>query len=122
MASEDKNYKNFSHIVCHQENFWCSAEWHFFATSHGKNACDGIGDTIKQEAAKARLQAVTTGHILAPRRLYDWGYGNIQKVKLFISSEDVLQHDQLKSRYLNAEAVCGTHSHYCVAFHLLRKH
>ena len=28
----------------------------FFATSHGKNACDGVGGTIKRLAAHASLQ------------------------------------------------------------------
>ena len=32
------------------------AEWHFFALSYGKNACDSIGGTIKQVAAYASLQ------------------------------------------------------------------
>jgi hypothetical protein len=31
-------------------------EWHFFATSHGKSACDGVGGTLKWLVAKASLQ------------------------------------------------------------------
>jgi hypothetical protein len=53
-ASQDKNYKNFCNLVYHIDDFGIDAEWHFFATSHGKNACD----TMKREAAKASLQAV----------------------------------------------------------------
>jgi hypothetical protein len=32
------------------------AEWHFFATSHGKSACDGVGGTLRRLAPKASLQ------------------------------------------------------------------
>jgi hypothetical protein len=30
-------------LTCYNEDFGALAEWHFFATSHGKSACDGIG-------------------------------------------------------------------------------
>lgn len=33
-------------ILCnHYNDFGIKCEWHLFATSHGKNACDGIGGT-----------------------------------------------------------------------------
>ena len=44
------------------------AEWYFSATSHGKNACHGIGITIKCPAAYSSLQKATTCHILTPVR------------------------------------------------------
>ena len=38
------NCKNFNNLHHHMENFvGISAEWHFFATSHGKGPCDGVG-------------------------------------------------------------------------------
>ncbi|ESO09020.1 hypothetical protein HELRODRAFT_168952 [Helobdella robusta] len=33
------------------EDFGLKAEWHFFATSHGKSPCDGIGGTTKRLVA-----------------------------------------------------------------------
>ena len=51
-----KNHKNFSNLLNHYCNYALYAEWHFFATSHGKNACDGIGETIKGMAAYASMQ------------------------------------------------------------------
>ena len=42
-------------LIFHQEDFHVQAEWNFFATSHGKNACDGVGGTIKRLAAHASL-------------------------------------------------------------------
>jgi len=32
------------------------AEWHFYATAHGKGVCDGLVGTVKRLAAKASLQ------------------------------------------------------------------
>ena len=41
-----------------------TCEWHFFATSHGKSACDGIGGTIKRAMAKESLTRPYTGQIM----------------------------------------------------------
>lgn len=42
-ASQYKNKFNFMNHLKHEEDFGISAQWNFFATSHGKGACDGIG-------------------------------------------------------------------------------
>ncbi|XP_060780327.1 uncharacterized protein LOC132888272 [Neoarius graeffei] len=41
-ASQYKNYKNFSNLLHHQNDFNLEAEWHFFATSHRKSPCDEV--------------------------------------------------------------------------------
>ena len=87
-ASQYKNCKNFCNLVYHVDDFGMEAEWHFFATSHGKNACDGVGGTVKREAAKA-----TTGHILTPKQLYEWGCQNIQNVHFFYRTKEVMTHE-----------------------------
>ena len=46
-SGQYKNHKNFTNLLRHYCHYALYAEWHFFATSHGKNACDGIGGTIK---------------------------------------------------------------------------
>ena len=89
-ASQYKNFKNFSNLLYHEEDFGMCAEWHFFATSHGKNACDGVGRTVKREAAKASLQAAVTGHILTPQDLYNWAQSHIQNVAFFVLGKDLL--------------------------------
>ena len=45
-SSQYKNCKNFLNLCYHEEDFGIKAEWHFFATSHGKSPCDGIGGTV----------------------------------------------------------------------------
>ena len=37
-----KNYKNFTNLLMHKKDFGMKAGWHFCATSHDKNACDGV--------------------------------------------------------------------------------
>ena len=39
-ASQYKNYTNLSNLCRHEKYHDLQAEWHFFATSHGKSPCD----------------------------------------------------------------------------------
>ena len=55
-AAQYKNQKIFINLCYHHSDFGVQAEWHFYATSHGKGPCDGIGGTVKRLAAKASLQ------------------------------------------------------------------
>ena len=114
-ASQYKNFKNFSNLLYHEEDFGMCAEWHFFTTSHGKNACDGVGGTVKREAAKASLQAAVTGHILTPQDLYNWAQSHIQNVAFFfVGKEDVAAHTkEQQAWFANVKAVPGTRSHHC---------
>lgn len=53
-AAQYKNKKNFINLCSHEKDFnGIKAEWHFFATSHGKSPCDGIGGTVKRLVSKA---------------------------------------------------------------------
>jgi len=76
--------------LCHREaDYGLEAEWHFFATSHKMSACDGIGGTVKREAAKKSLQTTTSGHILTPIKLYSWATQNIVGIHfIYCISED----------------------------------
>jgi hypothetical protein len=49
-AAQHKNQKNFLNLTLQQVVFGVLAEWHFFATSHGKRACDDLGGTRKRLA------------------------------------------------------------------------
>ena len=48
-ASQYKNKFNFINLSKHQEDIGVSAQWNFFATSHEKGACDGIGGAVKRQ-------------------------------------------------------------------------
>lgn len=51
-----------------------TAEWHFFATSHGKGPCDGLGGTLKRIARRTSLQLLgpSAQQIDTPLRFYWW--------------------------------------------------
>ena len=46
-AGQYKNYKNFVNLCHHLSDVGIEAFWNFFATSHGKYSCDGIGRITK---------------------------------------------------------------------------
>jgi hypothetical protein len=56
LQPDTKPEKNVLIVTCHNEDFGVPAESHFFATSRGKSACDGVGGTLNRLAAKASLQ------------------------------------------------------------------
>lgn len=63
-----------------KKDFGVAAEWRFFATSHRKGACDGLGGTIKRQARIASLQRVDDNYITTPFSLFVWAksfYKNI---------------------------------------------
>lgn len=55
-ASQYKNFKNLFNTSQFSNDFGLQAEWHFFATSHGKGPCDGIGGQFKRHARLASLK------------------------------------------------------------------
>ena len=54
-ASQYKNFKNFVNLCYHEIDHGIQAQWHFFATSHGKSPCNGIGGTTKRLVARETL-------------------------------------------------------------------
>lgn len=105
-----KNCKNFINLLYHKEDFGIDAEWHFFATAHGKGACDGISGTVKRLAGRASLQLPPESQILTPQRLFDWATQNIKGIDFCFSAKS--DHDLavsfLKERYTKAKTVPGT--------------
>ena len=59
-----KSYKNCMNVCHHEEDFGLPAVWNFFATSHGKGACDGIGGTVKRLICLESLKRVKGNYIL----------------------------------------------------------
>ena len=52
-------------------DFDVERDWHFFfATSHGKSACDRIGGVLKKMTGKARLQRPFENQILTSQDMY----------------------------------------------------
>ena len=62
-AAQYKNYNNMLNLCRHKENFGITQLGQvFFATSHGKSPCDGIGGTVKRLTARATILAKTTDY------------------------------------------------------------
>lgn len=115
-AAQYKNKKNFINLCYHIEDFGIPAEWHFFATSHGKGPSDGLGGTIKREARKASLRGIK---ITSPLELHHWAInwsqkeGHVLRI-CFVNSTEILEHEkELMFRFANLRAVTGTQSYHC---------
>ena len=67
-------------LCYHKEDFGVPAEWHFYATSHDKGPCDGIGGTVKHLAAKTSLQRAYHSQNVTPCQLFYWPNENIERV------------------------------------------
>ena len=56
----------------------------FFATSHGKSTCDGIGGTVKQITAQASLKRTMTGQILGVDNMFEFCETNIKNIQFIM--------------------------------------
>ena len=116
-AAQYKNRKNFINLVYHEQDFGVPAEWHFFATSHGKGPCDGIGGTVKRLAARASLQKTNQVGIQNAEQLYLWAVDAIKKVKFAFVTKDTVssQEENLMGRFQSSVTIAGTlgyHGYY----------
>lgn len=113
-SAQYKNRKNFVNTCLHEEDFGVGAEWHFFATSHGKGPCDGIGGTTKRLATKASLQP-GQDPITTPRKLFSWAQSNITNIKFifFTVNQHKQESDILEARYKNRKPIKGTLKLHC---------
>lgn len=113
-ASQYKNYKNFANLRHHKQDFGLNAEWNFFATSHGKNPCDGIGGTVKRLAARASLQRPLEGQILTSQQFFKFCEDNIKGIKFFfVKNETVSEFKKSQEhRFKNAKTIPGTRDNH----------
>jgi len=83
----------------------------FFATSHGKSACDGLGGTVKRLATKASLQRPYNEQILTPKQLFEFAVDNIPAIDFEYCTVDDYDEAEKKllSRFNESKAIEGTH-------------
>jgi hypothetical protein len=79
-AGQYKNFKNILNLFHHFVDFGITAKWSFFATSHGKSPCDGIGGTVKRLVARASLQRPLDDQILSMDKMFEYCEGSIKGV------------------------------------------
>lgn len=109
-AAQYKNKYNFLNIYYHKNDFNVDCEWHFFATSHGKSPCDGIGGVVKRTVAKASLQRPFHDQIITPLKMFEFCEGNFEGVKFFYTTRNEIEKSEnfLAPRFQNAVPIVGT--------------
>lgn len=114
-AAQYKNRNNFYNMTLHEHDFGIPAEWHFYATSHGKSACDGLGGTIKRLVTKASLQRPIHDQILTPLQMFDWAKSNILGMNFaFVTNDEYMAtRNKMDDRYLKTVVLSGTRSFHC---------
>lgn len=113
-SSQYKNKKNFANLCSHKQDFDLEAEWHFFGSSHGKNSCDGVGGTTKQEVAKASLQKPLNDQILNVDEMYSFCNEKLKNIKYFLIKSDEIAKisETLKNGFDCCKRVVGTRSYH----------
>lgn len=117
-AGQYKNRFNFINLAHHEFDFdGIIAEWHFFATSHGKNPCDGVGGTTKRLVLKASLQRTDNNHILSAKHFFDFCVSHIEGIKYFFTTKEEveLMSSFLEPRFKKAITIPGTQKHHYFA-------
>lgn len=109
-GSHYKNRKSFYNLCQHSSDFDVQAEWHFFATSHGKSPCDGLGGTVKRLAVKASLQKPYNDQIMTPRQLFVWAKENIRSINFeyIPKSAHVIENEEMQERFKLCKRIPGT--------------
>ena len=112
-AAQYKNCKNFVNLTMHDADFGVKAEWHFFATAHGKSPCDGIGGTLKRLAKQASLRGTL---IETPLQFYHYLQANVTgtHVEYFLKTDWIKESETLHPRFAAARTVPGTRNVHCV--------
>ena len=113
-AAQYKNCKNFLNLCLHFSDFSINCMWSFFATSHGKSPCDGLGGTIKRLTARASLQRPKDSQILSAEEMFKFCEAEIDGIVCtFIKSETVIEvRQQMQERYASAKTLPGTRTYH----------
>ena len=109
-AGQYKNCKNFLNLCHHKADFAISCEWNFFATSHGKSPCDGIGGTVKRLATQVSLQRPMKNQIISVEALFQFCKTEVKGINFYyITKEDNnLTRKDLEKRLTAAKTIPGT--------------
>ena len=110
-AAQYKNFKNLLNLSFHRSDFGLEACWSFFATSHGKSPCDGIGGVVKRKLANASLGRPQNNQILT-KDAFLYCRENITGITFFYAHAHEVQtvRNDLKHRFEKGSTVPGTRS------------
>lgn len=116
-ASQYKNKKNFLNLCLFKKDFGIEAEWHFFATSHGKSPCDALGGTFKRNARNHNMKSPTSG-VTNAKNLFEWAKSKKDSAVHFVYCTEKEYDDmfeKLNSQRYNKKisTVVGTQTYHC---------
>ena len=113
-AAQYKNYKNMLNLCRHKSDFGIDAIWTFFATSHGKSPCDGIGGTVKRLTARASLQRPYSEQILTVSLMLSFCKANIPGITFIYISKERMEdvRTEIKERFVMGHTIPGTRSYH----------
>ena len=113
-AAQYKNYKNMLNLCRHKVDFGIDATWVFFATSHGKSPCDGIGGTVKRLTARASLQRPYSDQILDVSSMLTFCKTNIPGIEFIYISKERMEEVrvELRERFAMGHTIPGTRSYH----------
>ena len=113
-AGQYKNRYNFINLLYHEADFGIKAQWNFFATSHGKGACDGVCGCMKRCAAKASLQRPYADQILTAADFFNYCKENFPNIQCFFTPKAAVEQvtADLEQRFSTAVTIPGTQKHH----------
>lgn len=111
-AAQFKNKYTLSNLRYMKEDYGVTGEWHFFATSHGKGAVDGIGGLLKRivwNGVKSRKTVIQTA-----LDFYSYAKNKVNHVSLFyIPQADIIDcQPGLNQRWSNIRSIKGLQSNH----------
>ena len=85
----------------HKEDFDLFATWKFFATSHGKSPCDGIGGTVERILRKESLQRKPGDLIDSAEKVVQFCSQQVEGIKFWLLTEEELSDsaERLQARF-----------------------
>lgn len=87
IVSQYKNKSNFVNLVNHYQDFGIVAEWHFFATSHGKNPCEKIGGYLRRFALQAN-------ELCSFEEINEWAMNSGLGISLIFCSSEMIREER----------------------------
>ena len=76
---------------------------HFFATFHGKGACDGVGGCVKRSAHRASLRRIYGDEITTPEKFYCWPKKKFQNINFSFCTKE--EHAACQEKLTNRFSV-----------------
>ncbi|KAE8740755.1 hypothetical protein FOCC_FOCC013723 [Frankliniella occidentalis] len=114
-AAQYKNKTAIANLWFHEKDFQVPAEWQFYATSHGKTACDGIGGMVKHKVYRHCLGLTAKDlQIETAFDFYSWVKTNIEGViSIYVDSSKVTAYESTRRvRWQTALDIDGMQSHH----------